>query len=96
MDIASLAIQLISGAVGGNAAGSLLKNLSLGVLGNSLAGLVGGGIGGQILSQLLHVAPAAGGMDLGSILTQVAGGGIGGGGLMAAIGLVKSMMAARA
>lgn len=94
MDIASLAIQLISGALGGNAAGALLKNLSLGTLWNSVAGIVGGGIGGQILSQVLHVAPAAaGGLDMGSILTQLAGGGIGGGGLMAVIGLVKSMMA---
>ena len=92
MDIASLAIQLISGALGGNAAGALLKNLSLGTLWK--AGIVGGGIGGQILSQVLHVAPAAaGGLDMGSILTQLAGGGIGGGGLMAVIGLVKSMMA---
>ena len=93
MDMVSLAIQLISGAVGGNVAGSLLKNISLGTLGNSIAGVVGGGIGGQILSQLLHIAPAAGGLDMGSILTQLAGGGLGGGGLMAVIGLVKSMMA---
>ena len=94
MDIASLVIQLISGALGGNAAGALLKNLSLGTLWNSVAGIVGGGVGGQILSQVLHVAPAAAGsLDMGSILTQVAGGGIGGGGLMAVIGLIRSMMA---
>ena len=33
MDL-GLIIQLISGAVGGNVAGSLLKNVSLGTLGN--------------------------------------------------------------
>ena len=93
MDIVSLLIQLVSGAAGGNVAGALLKNISLGTLGNSLAGIVGGGIGGQILAQVLHMAPAAGGLDIGSILTQVAGGGVGGGGLMAIIGLVRSMMA---
>ena len=93
MDMVSLIIQLISGAAGGNVAGSLLKNISLGTLGNSLAGIVGGGIGGQILSQLLHIAPATGGLDLGSIVAQVAGGGVGGGGLMAVIGLVRSMIA---
>ena len=38
MDL-GLIIQLISGAVGGNVAGSLLKNISLGTLGNSLVGL---------------------------------------------------------
>lgn len=93
MDFVSLAIQLASGALGGNVAGSLLKNISLGTLGNSLAGIVGGGLGGQILSQVLHVAPTVGSLDIGSILTQVAGGGIGGGGLMAVIGLIRSMMA---
>ena len=91
MDFVSLAIQLISGALGGNAAGALFKNLSLGTLWNSVAGIVGGGIGGQILSQVLHVGGGAGGLDIGSILTQVAGGGIGGGGLMAIIGLLRSM-----
>jgi len=33
-----LIIQLIAGAAGGNIAGALLKNQSLGTLGNSLAG----------------------------------------------------------
>ena len=37
-----LIIQLISGAAGGNLAGSLMKNLSLGTLGNSIAGILGG------------------------------------------------------
>jgi uncharacterized membrane protein YeaQ/YmgE (transglycosylase-associated protein family) len=40
-----LIIQLISGAVGGNIAGAILKNLNLGPIGNSIAGIVGGGIG---------------------------------------------------
>jgi hypothetical protein len=96
MDIVSLLIQLISGAAGGNIAGSLLKNLSLGTVGNSLAGIVGGGLGGQLLGGLLSGgAPAmgAGGLDMMSVLSQVAGGGIGGGGLMAIIGLIRSMMA---
>ena len=61
MDL-SLIIQLISGIVGGNAAGAALKEKSLGVLGNSLAGLVGGGLGGQIIQALLGIG-AAGGAD---------------------------------
>ena len=44
-------IQLISGAVGGNVAGALMKNLSLGTLGNSIAGILGGGLGGQMLGR---------------------------------------------
>lgn len=35
MDIMSLIVSLISGGVGGNVAGGLLKNLSLGTVGNS-------------------------------------------------------------
>ena len=58
MDIVSLLIQLVSGALGGNVAGALLKNLSLGTVGNSLAGIVGGGLGGTILSSMLHLPSA--------------------------------------
>ena len=42
--IIGLIIQLISGAVGGNIAGSALKQYNLGTLGNSIAGVIGGGI----------------------------------------------------
>lgn len=95
MDIVTLIIQLASGALGGNVAGSLFKNLSLGTLGNSLAGIVGGGLGGQILGSLLNLPMATGGagLDPMAILTQVASGGAGGGVLMAVIGVVRSMMA---
>ena len=49
MNITSLIIQLISGAAGGNAAGAMLKQFSLGPVGNSILGLIGGGVGGQLL-----------------------------------------------
>jgi uncharacterized membrane protein YeaQ/YmgE (transglycosylase-associated protein family) len=45
-----LIIQLILGTVGGNIGGVLFKNISLGALGNSIAGIVGGGLGAQVLS----------------------------------------------
>ena len=41
MDIITLIINMISGAVGGNIAGALLKDHSLGTLGNSVAGILG-------------------------------------------------------
>ena len=44
MEILPLIINLISGAAGGNIVGSLFKNLSLGGLGNSIAGIAGGGL----------------------------------------------------
>lgn len=97
MDIATLLIQLISGAAGGNLGGALLKNLSLGTLGNSLAGIIGGGVGSQVLNSMLGpatsvAAMAAGGdIDVSAILTQVAGGGVGGGVAMILVGLLKQM-----
>lgn len=93
MDIATLLIQLISGAVGGNVAGGLLKNLSLGTVGNSIAGIVGGGIGGQILEQVFHTAVVGGSTDPVAIITQVLGGGVGGGILMAIVGAIRNAMA---
>ncbi len=86
-----LIIQLISGAFGGNLAGSLMKKFSMGTLGNSIAGILGGGIGGQLLS-LLGVATGSGGMDIGSIIGSIASGGVGGGVLMAIIGMIRSAL----
>ena len=45
--IINLIIQLIAGAVGGNAAGAALKDLDLGKLGNTIAGALGGAGGGR-------------------------------------------------
>jgi uncharacterized membrane protein YeaQ/YmgE (transglycosylase-associated protein family) len=53
MNLTALIIQLISGAVGGNAAGAVSKNTSLGPIGDSIVGALGGGVGGQILSSVL-------------------------------------------
>ena len=91
-----LIIGLISGAVGGNAAGGLLKNLNQGTLINSISGIVGGGLGGTILSMMgaggMADAAASGGIDIGSIVSQVAGGGVGGGVVLAIVGVVRNMM----
>jgi uncharacterized membrane protein YeaQ/YmgE (transglycosylase-associated protein family) len=94
MDIITLLIQLVSGALGGNIAGSALKNMSLGTLGNTIAGIVGGGVGGQILDYAFH-APAVGGgpLDWAAILTQVVGGGLGGAVMMAIVGAMRGAMA---
>lgn len=93
MDLA-LIIQLVSGAVGGNVAGGLLKDVSLGTLGNSLVGILGGGLGGQLLSMLgVGGAETAGSVDIASIVSQVAGGGVGGGVLLVIVGLIKNALA---
>jgi uncharacterized membrane protein YeaQ/YmgE (transglycosylase-associated protein family) len=96
MNLITLIINLVSGAVGGNAAGALMKDKSLGTLWNSIAGILGGGIGGAILQALvpsLAGMAQGGGLDLGSIVGQIAGGGVGGGVLMVLISLIKSAMA---
>ena len=56
-----LIIQLIAGAVGGNAAGAAAKNMSLGPLGNTIAGAVGGGVLGQLLQIALPMLAGAAG-----------------------------------
>jgi len=92
----TLIINLLSGAVGGNAAGGLLKSLNQGTLINSVAGIVGGGLGGQILSMLGAggvAAQAGGGMDVTAILSQVATGGVGGGVVLAIVGVIRNMLA---
>ena len=93
MDITSLIISLLSGAVGGNVAGAALKDQSLGTLGNSLAGIIGGGTGSVILQALGMLSAGGGGLDLGTVLGNIAGGGVGGGLLMVLIGILKSVLA---
>ena len=94
MNLVQLIIQLVSGALGGNGAGALLKKLSLGTIGNSIVGILGGGLGGQLLGLLgmAPAAPAGGGLDLGGIVSSVLSGGVGGGVLMAIIGAIKKAL----
>jgi uncharacterized membrane protein YeaQ/YmgE (transglycosylase-associated protein family) len=84
-------VQLISGAVGGNVAGAVLKKYSLGTLGNSIVGILGGGLGGQLLG-MLGLGGGAGAGGLGSIVSSIAGGGVGGGVLMVIVGLIRQAM----
>jgi uncharacterized membrane protein YeaQ/YmgE (transglycosylase-associated protein family) len=92
MELVPLLIQLASGAVGGNLAGKLLPKNSLGTIGNSIAGIAGGALGGQLLGMLGMGGDAAAATDLSGIVQNLAGGGAGGGALMAIIGVVKGML----
>lgn len=95
MDVTSLIIQLISGAIGGNAANAT-KDTGLGTLGNTIAGALGGGVGGQILSSVLGLggAAATSGLDIGTIVSGFLTGGVSGGITALVIGLIRSKMAA--
>ena len=86
-----LIINLLSGALGGTLAGKLLKKYSLGTLGNSIVGIIGGGLGSYVLKSLGMDFGGAG-TDITSILGNVAEGGVGGGVLMAIVGVIKGML----
>jgi uncharacterized membrane protein YeaQ/YmgE (transglycosylase-associated protein family) len=83
-----LILQIIAGAVGGNAGGAVLKDSNLGGLGNTIAGALGGLGGGSVLGPLLGMA-ASGGFDIGNIAAS----GIGGIILQIIVGLIKNKMA---
>ncbi len=87
--IVELLLSLATGAIGGNLAGAVLKNFSLGTLWNSVVGIIGGGLGAQILAVFGLVS---GGGDVGSIISSVASGGVGGGVLLGIVGMIRNMM----
>jgi uncharacterized membrane protein YeaQ/YmgE (transglycosylase-associated protein family) len=91
-NVIAVIIQLLSGALGGNAVGTLMKKLSLGTVLNSIVGIVGGGLGGQILG-LLGLGSGTEGLDMAGILGSIASGGVGGGVLLVIIGLIKKALA---
>src|SRR5262245_41778981 len=96
MDIASLITSLIGGLIGGNAVGASLKDQSLGTIGNTIAGIVGGVAGTWILQAvgILHTM----GVDtvtVGSILGEGASGIAGGAVLTAIIGYIKNAMGSK-
>ena len=52
MDIITIIIDVMAGAIGGNATGAAAKQYSLGPAGNTIAGVIGGVIGGWIVAKL--------------------------------------------
>ena len=94
--IVGLIIQLISGVAGANVVGLAMKQYDLGIVGNSIAGVIGGGIGAQIIGVLLDGGEGAvvgpSGYAIGTLIAQVASGGVGGGALLVVVGLMKQAM----
>ncbi|MCA6106615.1 hypothetical protein [Bradyrhizobium cenepequi] len=90
-------INVVAGALGGNAVGKSSQTFDLGMLGNTIAGLVGGGVLGQIITLVWPAVASSiegGNFDIGSIITQVIGGGAGGAILTAIVGAIKNRSAA--
>ncbi len=80
--LVELLVSLASGAAGGNIAGALMKDKSLGTLWNSVVGILGGGLGGQLLGLI--------GMgDAGGIIGTIGSSTVGGAALLAIVSLFK-------
>ena len=58
-------------------------------MGNSIAGILGGGVGGMLL-QALGASVGGGGLDAGALIGSIASGGVGGSIVMVIVGLIKS------
>jgi len=101
MNLLSLIIELIAGAIGGDVAGRALKEKGLGAAGNTIVGAIGGGIGGQLLSLAIPglggatALAAGGGLDIGSLIGQLLGGGVTGAIFTAIVGVIRQKMSAR-
>ena len=90
----NLIIQIIAGALGGNAAGAASKDMSLGTVGNTIAGAIGGGAGGQLLAAFIPMLEQTSStVDIGALAGQAVGGGVAGAVVTAVAGLIKNKMA---
>jgi hypothetical protein len=90
-------INLIAGALGGVGAGKSSPTFDLGMIGNIIAGLVGGGLLGQIVTLLMPAVMAAaqsGNLSVSGVISQAVAGGAGGAILTAIIGAIKNRAAA--
>jgi len=88
-----LLINLIAGAVGGVGIGKSSPTFDLGMVGNIISGLVGGGLLGQIVTLLMPSIMAAaqsGNFSVSGIISQAVAGGAGGAILTAIIGAIKN------
>jgi hypothetical protein len=97
VDMEQILINLVAGALGGVGAGKSSPTFDLGMIGNIISGLVGGGVLGQIVTLLLPAITAAaqsGNLSVGGIISQAIAGGAGGAILTAVIGAIKNKAAA--
>ncbi|HHF7344970.1 hypothetical protein [Legionella feeleii] len=93
MDLVSLGVNLLSGLVGGRLLGAAWKDKSLGGLGNSIAGIIGGAAGGYILQAVgILNSLGFGDMSIHALLGNVGSGLVGGAVLTAIAGMIKKSM----
>lgn len=94
MDILNILISLASGALGGNVAGSSVKEEKggLGMLGNSLTGLLGGGVGHIILQSLGLLGVGGADHSISTILTNIGASGLAGAVLPFVVSFIKQAL----
>ncbi|CDZ78576.1 hypothetical protein BN59_02886 [Legionella massiliensis] len=93
MDISALLVSLISGGIGGNILGAAWKDKSLGAMGNTIAGLIGGAAGTYIAQAVgLLNSLGLGDMTVNSIMGNAGSGAVGGVILTAIAGIIKGAM----
>jgi len=85
MDLTSIIIWVVLGAVAGWLAGQIMKGKGLGTGGNIIVGIVGSFLGGWLAGQLGIPGAQTGGFNIASILTATAGACV----LLFIIGIVK-------
>jgi hypothetical protein len=92
MDYVSFASQILGGVIAAVLLGAFVRRLSLGTVGNVIVGVVGGGLGGLILTQYLNLAPAGDAdgtaAEPGAVILQIMSGGAGGAALMIMTALI--------
>lgn len=88
MNLTSLIVHLIGGALGGYGAGHFSKDMNLGTIGSTIVGALGGVAGGQFLFALLGLSGTV------QIVSALVSGGVSGGLATLLIGFLKSKRSA--
>jgi hypothetical protein len=97
INMEQILINLITGALGGVGVGKSSPTFDLGMIGNIISGLIGGGVLGQIATLLMPAITAAaqsGDLSISGVISQAIAGGAGGAILTAIIGAIKNKVAA--
>lgn len=93
--LVTLVLQIIGGVAGGNAAGVAMEKINLGPILTTVAGALGGVVGGQIFTVLFPETAGVitGNVGLVSIVGHLFAGGIGGAIITAIAGQIRNAMA---
>lgn len=92
MNISCLILQIVSGIAAGNLLAAGLKTLHLGLPGNSLAGALGGGLGGQLFLRVTGVEADFHSSDAQIFLSSVFGAASGGVIVTFVAGMIKRLL----